>query len=338
MYLRIIISLIIFLVLSACNAETEKTINDVASNLKDQASNIIDMENSHVLSVKNGHFKSSPDQSIGDAFQKFFGDPTWKYFKSDSGKDVVEFTGHMIYQEAKVKARFQFILNEDNSFEGGALSFNEVPQNALTKAALLSTIFDNKKDKNGDSTKVNQSADNTAHKVASDAGNVKQPTALEASPTSKPSDAAAPPTPTKKTLPSSLSGGKIPEIPSGIGDSMITLFKSNGKVINEVDTGSGLAYVFSNVVYYTTSRLSVNGNIQEGEVVALRFLEGHSILGIKIGSTPKVIVEKLGEPNSSGYSDLDGKYTLTYKFGDYILYISAPDKASPTTEALYKKD
>jgi hypothetical protein len=326
MHLRIIIGLIMMLALSACNTETEKTINDVASNLKDQASNIIDMENPHVLSVKNGHFKSSPDQSIGDAFQKFFGDPTWKYFNSDSGKDVVEFTGHMIYQDTKVKARFQFILNEDNSFEGGALSFNDVPQNALTKAALLSTIFDNKKDQNGDSTKANQSA-----------GNAKQPTTIEASPTPKPSN-AAPPTPTKNTLSNSLPGGKISGIPSGIGDSTSSLFSSSGKAINQVDTGSGLAFVFSNVVYYTTSKMNVNGSISEGEIVALRFLEGHSILGIKIGSTPKVIVEKLGEPTSSGDNDLDGGYSLTYRFGEYYLYISAPDKDSPTTGALYKKN
>lgn len=139
-----------------------------------------------------------------------------------------------------------------------------------------------------------------------------------------------------KPLPNSLLSGKIPDIPSGIGDETITLFDVNGEVFNEVDTGMGFAYMFKNVTYYTTSTLNINGNMSNGSVTAIRFDNGQSFLGITIGQTPQEIISTLGKPNSSGIDETDGSYSLGYQFNDYYLYISAPDADSPTTTALYK--
>jgi len=353
---RVCFGIIIFLLLSACNAETEKTINDVTSNLKDQASNIIDMQDPHVLSVKTGHFSSNPDRSIGDAFQEFFGDPTWKYFKAESGNEIVEFTGHMMYQEAKVKARLQFILNDSKSFEIGALSFNDVPQNELIKASLMSNVFENEKATNEGAIKENQSIDIATQKdnllkedsgLKSDANRVPatetQPEgSLNAEQSSsditqglvnKPS-----PTPENKSLPNSLLGGRIPDIPSGIGDEAFTLFDFNGEVIKQVDTGTGIAYMFKEVTYYTTDKLNLNGNISSGNITAIRFDIGQSFLGITIGQTPQEIIKTLGKPFENGNDLEDGAYSMNYKLGDYHLYISAPDENAPTTTAIYKKD
>lgn len=142
MKLRIVFSLTVILTLSACSTEAEKTINDVTKNVTDQVSNLRDKDEPHVLSVKNGHLDEYTDQTIGEAFEVFFGEPTWKYFKSDTQKDVVEFTGFLEYQGTEVKARMQFLLNEDDTFEVGAVSFNDVPQNQLTTNSLLSTVFE----------------------------------------------------------------------------------------------------------------------------------------------------------------------------------------------------
>lgn len=142
MKLRIVFSLIVILTLSACSTEAEKTLNDATKSVTDQVSNLRDKDEPHVLSVKNGYLEDYADKSIGEAFEKFFGEPTWKYFKSDTGKDVVEFTGFLVYQEAEVKARMQFLLNEDNTFEIGALAFNDVPQNQLTTNAVITSVFE----------------------------------------------------------------------------------------------------------------------------------------------------------------------------------------------------
>lgn len=100
-------------------------------------------DNKYVNRVKNGHPNNYPNSTYDEAFKKFFGSPTWKYFKSDDGKDVVEFTGTCTYQNVNVKAKQQFILNTAaGTFEAGALSFNDVPQNALITAAMLSKVFD----------------------------------------------------------------------------------------------------------------------------------------------------------------------------------------------------
>ncbi|MFT5875659.1 MAG: hypothetical protein ACI8WT_004653 [Clostridium sp.] len=107
------------------------------------SSTALNKNNEYILMVKNGHPNDRPNSTYGEAFKNFFGSPTWKYFKSDDGKDVVDFTGDCIYQDVEVKAMQQFILNVDaGTFEAGSLSFNEVPQNALITAGMLSKVFD----------------------------------------------------------------------------------------------------------------------------------------------------------------------------------------------------
>lgn len=103
--------------------------------------------NSYILMVKDGYNTSYPNSTYGVAFENFFGSPTWTYFKSDGGEDVVEFTGDCTYQNAKVKAKQQFVLNMDEgTFEVGALSFNDIPQNKLITAVLMNEVFENNSD------------------------------------------------------------------------------------------------------------------------------------------------------------------------------------------------
>ncbi|MFD0715188.1 hypothetical protein [Paenibacillus sp. GCM10027626] len=152
MKLRFLVGAIFILLLGACSNDAGQAINDVTTTIKDQADNIRDINDPHVQSIKNGHLKNYPDKSVGDAFNDFFGSPTWKHFKAETGEEVVEFTGHMTYKETKVKARLQFIVNEDDTFEVGALSFNDVPQNELIKSGVLLAVFDKE---NTDSSKSN---------------------------------------------------------------------------------------------------------------------------------------------------------------------------------------
>lgn len=141
-------------------------ISGCSSNINDQVQNITNKDNKYVLMVKDGHPEQYPKSTYGKSFDKFFGSPTWKYFKSDDKKDVVEFTGKCTYQNVEVKARLQFILNvKAGTFEAGALSFNDVPQNQLVTAALLSKVFEDSSEKatlSSNSNKSDTNAENTA--------------------------------------------------------------------------------------------------------------------------------------------------------------------------------
>ncbi|MDR6720888.1 hypothetical protein [Paenibacillus sp. 2003] len=136
------IFLIFVVVMAGCGTETDQAVQDVTSKVQEQFSNITDQNNEKVLGVKNGYFQSYPNESIGEAFDHFFENNTWKYFKTESSEDVVEFTGNTVYREAKVKARLQFIIDKTSGFEVAALSFNDVPQDNMIKAALLKSVFE----------------------------------------------------------------------------------------------------------------------------------------------------------------------------------------------------
>lgn len=118
-------------------------VEDMGKELVDQASNIAQAQDEHVLAVKNGSPNTYPYCTYGEAFDEYFRSPTWKYFEADDGSDVVEFTGYCMYQDQEVKARLQFILDMDaGTFETGALSFNDVAQANFVTMAMIETVFE----------------------------------------------------------------------------------------------------------------------------------------------------------------------------------------------------
>jgi hypothetical protein len=134
-----------------------------ASDISDQVANVVQAEDEHVLAVKGGTPNAYPDKKFGEAFEDFFGSPTWRYFvgtkegPDDDGDgepdytednlDVVEFTGYCTYRDTEVKAKIQFTLSDDGeTFEASFLSFNDVPQTNLMLIQLLETVFTNGED------------------------------------------------------------------------------------------------------------------------------------------------------------------------------------------------
>lgn len=132
--------MIVILLLSACS---NATLDGAGKELEDAVANVSDADNRYVQMVKGGYRESAPDLTYEDAFSAFFGTPRWKYFEGENGQDVVEFTGDCIYRDVNVKARIQFIVDEDKgTFEATYLAFNEVPQDALTLAAVIGKAFE----------------------------------------------------------------------------------------------------------------------------------------------------------------------------------------------------
>ncbi len=123
--------------------EATKTADKVVADVEEKVQSELTKDNEILLSVKNGTLTNYPNLKIDDAFSEFFSSPTWKYFQAETGEHVVEFTGYCEYVGKEVKAKLQFLVEEGKeSFEIGALEFNEVPQNELTKMALISTIYE----------------------------------------------------------------------------------------------------------------------------------------------------------------------------------------------------
>lgn len=130
----------IILILSGCSCAT---IDGAGKEMQDTIANVADADNKYVLMVKGGYQADNPDVTYDQAFSAFFSTPRWKYFESEDGQDVVEFTGDCTYQDVPVKARLQFVVDEEaGTFEATALAFNEVPQSNLIMLALITKAFE----------------------------------------------------------------------------------------------------------------------------------------------------------------------------------------------------
>lgn len=99
-------------------------------------------EDKHIKQVKNGYLNNHHEITVGEAFAGFFGEPKWKYFKSDKNRDVVEFTGKCKYHDVEVKAKMQFVFSNNDAFKIEYLAFNDVPQNMLMLAGLLTKVYE----------------------------------------------------------------------------------------------------------------------------------------------------------------------------------------------------
>ena len=142
----IIFFLVVFVLFSGIlyTSKGKLTTQRLTENILEHFGNLHGYMDSNVLRVKGGVPYSYSDSGItyGKAFEEFFKDPTWRYFKGTGGQDVVEFTGYCSISGENVKARLQFMVNtEDNTFETGALSFDDEPQNMLTTAVLVGKAF-----------------------------------------------------------------------------------------------------------------------------------------------------------------------------------------------------
>lgn len=82
--------------------------------------------------VKNGYPQLIPDITYEEAYDNFFENPTWRYFDSTEGDEVVEFAGECRYsedgnvdeiEENNAKVYIQFVLDEDE-FELAYLKLN----------------------------------------------------------------------------------------------------------------------------------------------------------------------------------------------------------------------
>ena len=106
------------------------------------SANTVTVEDPYVKLVKTAT-NSNYGITYGDAFNKFFTNPKWSYFKADSGENVVEFTGGFSYSGSPATAKIQFVVDVSaNTLEVYHLSINGEAQNRLMLAALVKKVFE----------------------------------------------------------------------------------------------------------------------------------------------------------------------------------------------------
>ena len=100
-------------------------------------------ETNKIIAVKSGYIYSFSDEvPVGPAIDSFLHTNTWKYFKSEDNMDVVQCTGHCMYNDKKVEAKIQFVVNDDDSFEVNSLSLNDIDQELTNILAFLGKAYE----------------------------------------------------------------------------------------------------------------------------------------------------------------------------------------------------
>lgn len=93
--------------------------------------------------VQDGHFFSHPYPSVRTAFDNFFGYPSWEYFYSTDGRDIVEFNGGAYKGNVLGIVTIQFTVDVGNeSFEVNYAAFNSMPMYNIEFDGLLNTVYD----------------------------------------------------------------------------------------------------------------------------------------------------------------------------------------------------
>ncbi|QDH21998.1 hypothetical protein [Saccharibacillus brassicae] len=154
MRLRIIAGCLAFSVVVATGCSSVSTDADVrheadkaVQTTSDQLNNLANLADEHIGFVKNGTMNNRDDVTLGEVMDAFFDGPTWQYFSGTNDEtgdtfDVVEFTGYFLYNEKSAKARIQFILHEDDTFEMGVGSYNDIDQTALVLSLLMDKVYE----------------------------------------------------------------------------------------------------------------------------------------------------------------------------------------------------
>lgn len=100
-------------------------------------------DNKYINYVKEGNPELYPDITYGQAFGDFFSNPKWKYFESDGGLDVVEFSGGCLYADVEVMVSIQFVINVDEGeFTVEYFAMNDVPQSEFMTIVIMDKVFE----------------------------------------------------------------------------------------------------------------------------------------------------------------------------------------------------
>ena len=94
--------------------------------------------------IKNGTFNNCAKATIGDLTDSFFSSPSWVAILADDGRNYVNLSGGMTYDDQAVDALVQFTapMSDNAGFEINAFEMNGIGQNAFMVGALVTAMCD----------------------------------------------------------------------------------------------------------------------------------------------------------------------------------------------------
>ena len=93
-----------------------------------------------VLMVQGGTLGSCQSKTVKEMIDGFMGSSIWESITADDGASYVNISGDIMYAEKPVRAKIQYKLNADETFEFSALEFNDIPQNGFIAMGLLQNM------------------------------------------------------------------------------------------------------------------------------------------------------------------------------------------------------
>lgn len=103
--------------------------------------NPIDIGDAVVL-VKSNKLADYPFETVGVAFDAFFGNPTWEPFQGTDGHIYVQVEGKAQSEGASVDVRLQFLVQNDGQFQISYFEVGGMPQSSKSLTAFLDVVYD----------------------------------------------------------------------------------------------------------------------------------------------------------------------------------------------------
>ncbi len=96
----------------------------------------------YIDAVRKTSPEAYPNVTYEQAFDNFFGNGKWEYFKTSDGTQIVEFDGKATYGGEPADVCFQFTLDMENEqYQLQYMDIDGVSQDWFSMAAMLDTIF-----------------------------------------------------------------------------------------------------------------------------------------------------------------------------------------------------
>jgi len=116
--------------ISGCDITTKQQMKSIISNIN---------ESPEVIAVR----KSPMDDGVilGDLLDSGLTDTVWEiYDPAENGNKYVTISGNVLYHETLVVVKIQYRIYDDGKIEFTAMTYNDVPQNALNTTAMFSYL------------------------------------------------------------------------------------------------------------------------------------------------------------------------------------------------------
>lgn len=157
-----IILLILFVAIIFVNCGNDDSNSNTNSNINTTRPINTKSNNLYVNTILDGTFYDYPNTSVGKAFDNFFANPKWEYFKSEDGSHIVEFQGEAMLGDEDVLIGIQFEIDINTGrFEIVWFGVNGESQPDYERDEWLEVVYEDYYNSNNESSNSNTNISNS---------------------------------------------------------------------------------------------------------------------------------------------------------------------------------